>query len=52
MQVFISHAAKDRELATRLALQLAQAGFAVWYAAEDIAPGDNWAKKMGKASTS
>jgi hypothetical protein len=49
MQVFISHAAKDRELATRLALQLSRAGFPVWYAAEDIAPGDNWAKKMGEA---
>ena len=49
MQVFISHAAKDRELATRLLIQLSQAGFPVWNAAEEIGPGDNWAKKTGEA---
>ena len=49
MRIFISHAAKDRELASRLAVQLAHAGFSVWNAAEEIAPGDNWAKKIGEA---
>ena len=49
MRVYITHAAKDRELAAVLATQLSQAGFAVWNPAEDIAPGDNWAKKMGEA---
>ena len=47
MQAFISHAAKDRQVATRLAVELVRAGFAVWNADDDIAPGDNWAKKMG-----
>jgi len=49
MRVFISHAAKDRELASRLAVELSHAGFSVWNPAEEIAPGDNWAKKIGEA---
>ena len=49
MQIFISHAAQDKELASQLADQLSQAGFAVWNAAQDIAPGDNWAKEIGRA---
>ncbi len=49
MQIFISHAAKDRQLASSLAMQLARADFRVWYAAEDVGPGDNWAKKIGQA---
>jgi hypothetical protein len=49
MRVFISHAAKDRQLASRLAAELSHAGFSVWDAAEEIAPGDNWAKKIGEA---
>jgi len=32
-----------------LADQLSQAGFAVWNATQDIAPGDNWAKETGRA---
>ncbi len=49
MRVFISHAGKDRDLASRLAVELSQAGFSVWNAADEIAPGDNWAKKIGEA---
>jgi hypothetical protein len=49
MRVFISYANKDRELAAKLAEQLSQAGFEVWNPAEEIAPGDNWAKKIGEA---
>jgi hypothetical protein len=49
MRVFISYAAKDSKLASRLADQLSVAGFTVWYADEEIAPGDNWAKKIGQA---
>ena len=49
MKVFISHAQKDAELAQRLSRRLAEAGFDVWTAAEQIFPGENWALKMGKA---
>ena len=49
MRIFISYAARDEELASQLADQLSQAGFAVWDAAKEIAPGDNWAKEMGRA---
>jgi hypothetical protein len=49
MQIFISYAAKDQSLAFRLGDELASAGFAVWYAAKDIDPGDNWAMKIGQA---
>jgi hypothetical protein len=49
MKIFISHAAEDRELASQLADQLSQAGFAVWNATQEIAPGDNWAKETGLA---
>ena len=40
---------KTEELASQLADQLSRAGFAVWNAAEEIAPGDNWAKEIGRA---
>jgi hypothetical protein len=49
MKIFISYAAQDKELASQLADQLSQAGFHVWIAAEEIAPGDNWAKETGHA---
>jgi hypothetical protein len=49
MRIFISYAARDEELASQLADQLSQAGFAVWDAAKELAPGDNWAKEMGRA---
>ena len=49
MRIFISYAAQDKGLASQLADQLSQAGFAVWNATEEIAPGDNWAKERGRA---
>jgi hypothetical protein len=51
MNVFISHAPKDRAIARQLARLLAKAdaGFRVWDPDEEIDPGDNWAKKVGKA---
>jgi hypothetical protein len=49
MRIFISYAARDGELASQLADQLSRAGFAAWDADKEIAPGDNWAKEMGRA---
>jgi hypothetical protein len=49
MRIFISYAARDEELASQLADQLSRAGFSVWDAAKEIAPGDNWAREVGRA---
>ena len=49
MKVFLSHAPKDDGLAHQLADRLTREGFAVWLAQDEVAPGDNWAKKIGKA---
>lgn len=48
MQVFISHASSDRDLANRLSEKLREAGIDVWNPAS-IYPGDNWALETGKA---
>jgi len=49
MKVFLSHAQKDEDLAHNLAKRLSHGGFDVWSAEDQIAPGENWAKKIGKA---
>lgn len=49
MRIFVSHAWKDEELARRLREHLVHTGLSVWDPEEEIAPGDNWAKKTGKA---
>ena len=49
MKVFLSHAQKDDHLARKLAERLNGSGFDVWDPREQIVPGDNWAKKIGKA---
>ena len=49
MKVYISHAKKDEVLASQLARQLTEAGADVFEPFEEIAPGDNWAKKIGQA---
>jgi hypothetical protein len=49
MKLFLSHARKDTALARELADRLTRAGFTLWIPEEEIAPGDNWAKKIGKA---
>ncbi|MGH9844970.1 MAG: toll/interleukin-1 receptor domain-containing protein [Blastocatellia bacterium] len=46
MKVFISHADTDAPLARKVALSLQQAGMDVWYAENEIFPGDNWAAKI------
>ena len=48
MKVFISHAASDKELASRVADALDQAGLEVWNDTQ-ILPGDNWAAKIAQA---
>lgn len=48
MQVYISHASADRELAERLAARLRDAEIDVWDPAT-ILPGDNWALETGRA---
>jgi len=49
MQVFISHASKDKAVARHLAHRLTDAGLKVWIPEDEILPGDNWAKKVGEA---
>lgn len=49
MRIFLSHARKDAALALELAERLTRKGLTVWTPEEQIAPGDNWAKKIGKA---
>ena len=49
MKVFISHVGKDSDLAAKLTQRLAKAGFTVWDPTQEIASGDNWAKRVGQA---
>src|SRR5262245_33537663 len=51
MNIYISHAPKDRKLALDLAKRLIQEGYTVSYPYDDfeIEPGENWAKKVAKA---
>lgn len=49
MKAFISHASKDQALVRKLAARLGEAGLDVWNPYEEIAPGDNWAMKVGQA---
>src|ERR1700682_2787635 len=49
MNVFISYAAEDLDLAKDLASRLSEAGFHVWYADAHAFPGDNVTLKTGKA---
>ena len=49
MRIFLSYAEKDAVLAGKLAALLTDDGHKVWVSDEEIAFGDNWAKKMGKA---
>ncbi len=48
MQVFISHAADDADLAKRIADQLRHCGLEVWTDSR-ILPGDNWGLKLAEA---
>ena len=49
MKVFLSHARKDDDLARKLGERLARSGFTVWISEDQVLPGENWAKKIGKA---
>lgn len=49
MQIYLSHAHEDREEAVRLAAELRDLGFRVWVASEEILPGDNWGRELGRA---
>jgi hypothetical protein len=49
MKIFLSHARKDVTLAYQLAEQLRRGAFDVWLSEDEIVPGENWAKKVGKA---
>src|SRR5438045_702562 len=49
MKIYISHARKDSRLALTLATQLEAEGLTVLHPETEISPGDNWAKKVGKA---
>lgn len=48
MNIFISHASEDRELASRLAAELKVSGFDVWLDSM-VLPGDNVYEQMGEA---
>lgn len=49
MRVFISHSSWDAQVARQLARRLSDAGLTVWLPEDEILPGDNWAKQVGKA---
>jgi hypothetical protein len=49
MNVFISYAEADREIAKALSRVLTQHGLDAWRLDADIFPGDNWAEKYGQA---
>lgn len=49
MKVFISHTQKDTELARKVAAVLREAGLDVWFDANEILPGENWAEKISEA---
>lgn len=49
MKVFISYSEADEKWVRPLRSRLAEEGFEVWNSASDIAPGDNWLLKSGKA---
>lgn len=49
MQVFMSYAYADKEIAQRIAQYLRVSGFEVWDPATDLLPGDNWGDALGNA---
>jgi TIR domain-containing protein len=49
MKIYLSHAGKDKALARQLTQEFRRQAFTVWLADEEIVPGENWAKKMGRA---
>ncbi len=48
-EVFLSHASKDRRMATRIADFFRKKGIAVWYSKTHIKGGQQWHDEIGKA---
>lgn len=48
-KVYLSYANSDLAVARKVAAQLEAAGHKVWFAADAIFPGSNWALEAGKA---
>ncbi len=48
-QVFISHSARDRKAAQRVAAALKEEGFQVWWDEDAIPAGSNWAEEIAQA---
>jgi hypothetical protein len=49
MKIFVSYSQADEKWAQLLRSRLSQEGFEVWDPESDLAPGDNWRLKSGKA---
>lgn len=49
MQVFISYASEDKELATKISRLLESVGLRVWLDESHIMPADNWAERISQA---
>lgn len=49
MNVFISCASSDQDIADGLADTLSEYGLETWQADKNVMPGENWAKKVGEA---
>ena len=49
MEVFVSYAQQDTPIARAVARGLSDEGYKVALAEDELAPGDNWALKLGEA---
>ncbi len=49
MKIYLTHSPKDNLLAHRLSARLKRGGMQVWNTEDQVAPGDNWARKIGQA---
>ncbi|MDQ6624023.1 MAG: toll/interleukin-1 receptor domain-containing protein, partial [Verrucomicrobiota bacterium] len=45
-QVFVSHSAKDKEVASKVVAHLEEAGLACWVAPRDVVPGADWGESI------
>jgi hypothetical protein len=49
MQIFLSYDHADRRWANEVRFHLSAAGFIVWDEAQEVLPGDNWARAVANA---
>lgn len=49
MKVFLSHSARDAEIARQIGDALRDEGLQVWLPEREILPGDNWAERLSQA---